>query len=446
MASLLRKLAPDQLAGPGPQKESSWSSVAGAAVDYLGLAAAQSTLGNAAVGALSRVGATATPLAGLAETTEAAQESTHDLLPPGGAWSAGMETPPFEVMDQPCGFLEEIFSIFSESPIKRVAELMNPLAVPSMTCGDKQDGLAYGPIDVDAFTNESGEKLKLSPLTEWATRLLEGLGILPEQDPKDISDYISPSDVQQGVLNDCYFNAAMMALAYKNPEAIADAITDFGDGTYAVTLWVPMDPSGERIPVTVEVNNIFPLNASGGPQYSGLSDDAQSVPDLWPLLIEKAYAKIKGGYGEIEGGNAGDAMALITGVESESISFGTDDGLQAGSGMNEQEWSTFAEQANQGAVVASVRDDLSDDHGTQTEIVLASGDKLHGDHAYVVTSVDVEANQVVLENPWGTDDSGGGDDLQVTVTIDEFNMYFYRFQYNPAPTETNTSESSGPIT
>ena len=48
-------------------------------------------------------------------------------------------------------------------------------------------------------------------------------------------DGAKPEDVQQGQIGDCYFPAAMAAIAKQNPDAVNNMVKDNGDGTYTVT-------------------------------------------------------------------------------------------------------------------------------------------------------------------------------------------------------------------
>ena len=41
---------------------------------------------------------------------------------------------------------------------------------------------------------------------------------------------------------------------------------------------------------------------------------------MWPLLLEKAFAKFRGSYSAIEGGLPLDALKTLTGYEGEHIS------------------------------------------------------------------------------------------------------------------------------
>ncbi|MBL9039566.1 MAG: hypothetical protein JNG84_13690, partial [Archangium sp.] len=48
-------------------------------------------------------------------------------------------------------------------------------------------------------------------------------------------DGVSPGDVRQGALANCYFPGAIAAVAATNPEVIRDMVKDNGNGTYTVT-------------------------------------------------------------------------------------------------------------------------------------------------------------------------------------------------------------------
>jgi len=58
----------------------------------------------------------------------------------------------------------------------------------------------------------------------------------------------------------------------------------------------------------VVVDDKFPCSAKG-PLFS-----RSHGPELWVLLLEKAYAKLYGAYDKIEGGFAGEALRDLTGA------------------------------------------------------------------------------------------------------------------------------------
>ncbi len=129
------------------------------------------------------------------------------------------------------------------------------------------------------------------------------------------SDEIDPNDVAQGNLGNCYFAAGMMAVALTNPSLIRELIKDNGDGSYNVTLY-----TDEGKKVEIKVTPYFPTVVPGVPAYAGWGDEQE----LWPMLLEKAYAQYKEGYYETgkgeggydligQGGRSGDVVKLLTG-------------------------------------------------------------------------------------------------------------------------------------
>lgn len=149
-----------------------------------------------------------------------------------------------------------------------------------------------------------------------------------EKDKKLADDYIfqkfegdhSPvdpkgRDTAQGAVGDCFFIAAMAAVANASPSSIKEAITFNKDkGTYTVRFFEE-GRGGTRKPVYIEVDEYLPVErGTDDPAYAG----DPGVP-LWPAIMEKAYAKWKGGYDVIgEGGDAGAAMAELTGGRTTS--------------------------------------------------------------------------------------------------------------------------------
>lgn len=125
-------------------------------------------------------------------------------------------------------------------------------------------------------------------------------------------------DVDQGQLADCYAMAAIGAVAANDPGLIEDAIEDNGDGTYTVTFKEKQDSflfwGGGYEDVEITVNGDFP-EAKGA---TASADGGKK--EIWPLILEKAYAQYKGGYDQIgNGGTTNELMGLLTGREAETI-------------------------------------------------------------------------------------------------------------------------------
>ncbi|MGY4643447.1 C2 family cysteine protease [Cellulomonas sp. URHB0016] len=190
---------------------------------------------------------------------------------------------------------------------------------------------------------------------------------------------VSPTDVSQGQIGDCWYMASMMAVAQADPDLIRQAITQNANGSYTVRLY----PDGKAVNVTVTPDMV--LMSNGDPAFA--SNDGRVSPyELWPMVLEKALAVQYGDYDEIEGGYTEVGMTLLTGVPSEHHD--TDD-LSIGD--------LAGVLADGGAIgLSSLPNDdnpyYKDDKGV---------DQLHSHHAYYVQSVDVKNGTVTVVNPWG---------------------------------------------
>ena len=72
----------------------------------------------------------------------------------------------------------------------------------------------------------------------------------------------------------------------------------------------------------VIIDDHFPCYPNGGPMFS-----RGNRHELWVLLLEKAYAKLHGGYKNIVGGLPHEAMMDLTGCPTTTYSF-SDDNVQ----------------------------------------------------------------------------------------------------------------------
>jgi len=90
-----------------------------------------------------------------------------------------------------------------------------------------------------------------------------------------------PGDVANAQESDCWFNAAMIAVAHSNPQRIKDMIEENPDGSFDVS---GLRGGGQHV-TRDDVDKVLGFN----PGFSG---------PLWPVVIEAAEAKSVG-YGEI---------------------------------------------------------------------------------------------------------------------------------------------------
>lgn len=203
----------------------------------------------------------------------------------------------------------------------------------------------------------------------------------------------SPADVVQGGIGDCYLLAAMAAVAKANPSVIENMIKDNGDGTFDVTMYKDTALIGTKLEKrVVRVTNEFPLDKDGNPIYAKKATGLDGKVALWVMLIEKAYAQREGGYDEIESGDGGAALQVLTGQVS-----------------TKHELDDFAEfqiratlkvlTQNSYAVTASPRR-TGDDSDLAKEQDAAG---IIRKHAYTVLRYDEDVDKVILRNPWGRD-------------------------------------------
>jgi hypothetical protein len=136
-------------------------------------------------------------------------------------------------------------------------------------------------------------------------------------------DAVDPNDVHQEMFGDCWVMAPLAAVAAVDPAAIHRLIHERSDGSYDVTLHqAPFRYDG------VSPGRMYLEHAFGSFQdwRTTLTTDfpdnvAQSTGDsgpggaeeLWVLLLERAYARMRGGYERLNGGLSADALAAITG-------------------------------------------------------------------------------------------------------------------------------------
>ena len=122
--------------------------------------------------------------------------------------------------------------------------------------------------------------------------------------PAIFTDGVTPNDIKQGMLGDCYFLSALSSMA-ENPENIMERFqtrTINKAGIYMMTFYI----NGVLTPVIVD--DFMPTRA-------GRLCFASSVDnELWVCLLEKAWAKLYGTYARIEGGDPAFAAVHLEGA------------------------------------------------------------------------------------------------------------------------------------
>lgn len=223
---------------------------------------------------------------------------------------------------------------------------------------------------------------------------------------------IEQSDIIQGKLGNCWFMVAACALTGKDQylRRLFDTNVVQKNGIYRVRLC----KNGEWQVVTVD--DYIPCFPRGKPVFSRANG-----PELWVLLLEKAYAKLHGSYLALKAGFASDAFLDLTGCPSFSFSF-DDDKIKAL--MRSGQFAAMIRDWHaQGFCIVAA----TDDHADQEETGLVSR------HYYSISRIVEAYGQFLinLRNPWGefewtgrwSDNSTSWTHEMLTVVQPEFNKH-----------------------
>lgn len=244
------------------------------------------------------------------------------------------------------------------------------------------------------------------------------------QDAQDGTD-IHANDVTQGAIGDCYLMASLAAIARQDPQAIRRMIRPNDDGTYTVTLYERDGLFGTELrPVEMVVPAEFPLR-DGAPIFARPGDAADGQRELWPMLIERAYAQQHGGYDRIVGGYAHRTMEELTGVQGDAyrpaeLSLEQLAGhLEAGHAVTAA--SLGDHQIRRGDQVLVDFPDAADRNP------LYQNGTIVADHEYFVSGVNRATGTVTVVNPWGLHSTP----YEITLSLEQFRAAFRRVSVNP---------------
>ncbi|HKM63000.1 MAG TPA: C2 family cysteine protease [Acidisphaera sp.] len=209
--------------------------------------------------------------------------------------------------------------------------------------------------------------------------------VLYLQEPGDTSP-ISVDDLHQGNIGDCFLISSIGELALNDPSAISNMIHVNSNGTETVTLYeasngrLPNLGTTQFKPVQVTVTNTFPsysVNSGAGQDVVG------NEKEIWPQVLEKAYATLNGGYGAIaNGGYSVIALEELTGQPATSVSAAS---------LSLSQLQAYVSAGDLIVMGTFNRSNLPDN--------------LVGDHAHMFEGITMSGStpMVRLGNPWGYD-------------------------------------------
>lgn len=117
---------------------------------------------------------------------------------------------------------------------------------------------------------------------------------------------MTPHDISQGLLGDCYFLSVLSVLAEQ--ESRIKRMFEIQEVNEQGIFAVQMYKNGERIHVVMD--SFIPCSG-GSPCFSKANEN-----ELWVIILEKAWAKLHGSYERIEAGFAHEVMRDLTGAPS----------------------------------------------------------------------------------------------------------------------------------
>ncbi|CAK69420.1 unnamed protein product (macronuclear) [Paramecium tetraurelia] len=125
-----------------------------------------------------------------------------------------------------------------------------------------------------------------------------------------IGKWITPDDLQQGQLGDCYFLASISSLGNRRPDLLLETFvtrTFNPQGLYGVKLCI----DGEW--KVIGIDDFIPTHYNK-PAFTRGKDS-----EIWVMVIEKAWAKVFGSYENIEAGFPSEVLRTLTGAPTRTI-------------------------------------------------------------------------------------------------------------------------------
>ena len=298
------------------------------------------------------------------------------------------------------GFLNQKYQEIAKAPNK----FTDPLFPPDNQSlfSTKSTHTNYEPPEVPQFLLDTSKTKFLSQFAlskrqhnyTWK-RLsdvynIKDLNIIKENSKDHLSN-----DVIQGELGDCYFLSALSALA-ENPERIKKLFPTLkisDKGVYETQVYLHGDPT------KIVLDDYFPFIDVEGyePQiaFAGINGNTNNI---WPMLLEKVWAKCNLSYEDITAGTSAEAFEFLCPAPFDTYYHNADT----------KTLFDIIEKANKkGYIIVS---DITETENTDLDYLSKMG--LITNHAYSVIDTakltDRNTGHVVrllkIRNPWGTNE------------------------------------------
>jgi len=223
--------------------------------------------------------------------------------------------------------------------------------------------------------------------------------------PLQVNGINAETDVNQGLMGDCYFVSTVAAIAHQHPEILKEGMRENADGTVSFRFFQRF--GNELRPTWVTVNRELAVRP-GGELAFGKSDEKEA----WFPLLEKAYAQFKSGSNDLatgfqrigNGGQPADAQEELLGVRASNWRITGKTASQA--------FETIKNGLAKGEVFAASSPPAPEKKQTFfTSLLDALKHSIGGivpNHAYSVWGTEEHNGKqyVLLRNPWGTNEPG----------------------------------------
>ena len=210
------------------------------------------------------------------------------------------------------------------------------------------------------------------------------------------------NDVQQGELGDCYFLSSITALS-EYPYLIKEKFRTKSfneEGYYEIIFFI----DGEW--QIVFIDDYLPYNTRA-------KNFAFATPhnnELWAIFLEKAWAKINGGYSNIIGGNINEPVCSLTGFPAQLLSHKNIDEMDV--------YEKIEQGDKEGTIMSSAS---KNNNEVENRGLIAS-------HAYTLITAKKWADRNIyllkLRNPWGTGGWKGKWGDSSPYWTEEYKRYF----------------------
>ncbi|KAK3241963.1 hypothetical protein CYMTET_48305 [Cymbomonas tetramitiformis] len=204
------------------------------------------------------------------------------------------------------------------------------------------------------------------------------------------------TDVMQGGISDCWLMQSIAAAAYRFPDVVVESINPkvpSEQGVYSVRMWSPR----HQHHFYLLLDDYIPTMGGLTPYFSRFN--AQGA-GLWVMLIEKAFAKLGGGYSSLNNkltkeGSSSALCRLLGGTPGVNL---WDESQWEELIASEALWEEIVERRKAGGVSV-----LASAKGTESDPELVGQDGLVTHHGYTLLAlVEVQGLKMMqIRNVWG---------------------------------------------